>query len=53
MGNIGLNFRTCIVFRKLYEMYPTYPNSNLEKKLLQDKKVQKATNKIFISNNFI
>ena len=52
MGNMVLNFETYILLRKVHEMYPTYPNSNLEKNFLQDKKVQKATNKIFISNNF-
>ena len=41
MGNIGLNFRTCIVFRKLYEMYPTYPNSNLEKNFYKIKRFKR------------
>ena len=53
MGNMVLNFETYILCRKLHEMYSTYPNSNLEKNFLQDKKVHKATNKIFISNDFI
>ena len=53
MGNIVLNFKTYILFRKLHEMYPKYPNRNLEKTFKRDKKVQKATNKIFISNNLM